>query len=77
MNTERDAYSIPEFCRRHGFSRAGYYNLPLELRPNEMRVGGRVLISKEAAADWRRRMETRRQDYTAPESGLGAEVLEE
>jgi hypothetical protein len=51
---EKDAFSIAAFCARHGFSRAGYYNLPPNERPREMRIGSRVLISKEAAADWRR-----------------------
>ena len=58
MDPDKDAFSVPEFCKRHGFSRAGFYNLSPDLRPREMRVGGRVLISKEAAAEWRRRMET-------------------
>ena len=59
--TTQDAYSITEFCRSHGFSRASYYNLPLEDRPREMRVGSRKLISREAAAAWRARMESRRE----------------
>lgn len=59
MTPDRDAYSIPEFCAAHGFSRAGYYNLAPDDRPREMRVGARVLISRESALDWRRRMEAR------------------
>lgn len=55
-DNERDAYPILEFCRRHGFSRSHYYDLPAEDRPREMRVGKRVLISKEDAAEWRARM---------------------
>ena len=57
MTPERDAQTITEFCKGHGFSRATYYNLPPDQRPREMRVGARVLISVEAAAEWRRRME--------------------
>lgn len=56
-DTDTDAYSITTFCARHGFSRAGYYNLPPDERPREMRIGNRVLISREAAADWRRERE--------------------
>ena len=56
MNNDRDAYPITEFCKRHGFSRSHYYGLPADERPREMRVGNRVLISKEAAAEWRARM---------------------
>ena len=54
MNEAFDAYTIPEFCSQHRFSRQGYYNLPLEDRPDEIRIGKRVLISREAAARWRR-----------------------
>jgi predicted DNA-binding transcriptional regulator AlpA len=52
------AFSIPEFCRRHGISRAHFYNLfKSGHAPALMRVGRRTLISAEAAAEWRRRME--------------------
>jgi predicted DNA-binding transcriptional regulator AlpA len=54
----RSAVSIREFCDRHGFSIASYYNLKkLGKSPREMHVGKRVLISDEAGADWRRAME--------------------
>ena len=56
---KKGASSIPQFCREHNFSRATYYNLRSEDRPNEMRIRGRVLISDEAAAEWRQRMTTR------------------
>ncbi len=49
------AFSIPEFCRRHGISRAHFYNLSKTGdAPTVMRVGRRTLISAEAAAAWRR-----------------------
>src|SRR5262245_51680564 len=52
------AFSIPEFCRRHGISRAHFYNLAKSGdAPALMRVGRRTLISAEAAAEWLRRME--------------------
>jgi predicted DNA-binding transcriptional regulator AlpA len=52
---EKDAYSIIEFCQRHGLSRSSFYALEkLGQAPRIMRVGGRIMISKEAAADWRR-----------------------
>lgn len=56
---EKDAYTVIEFCLRHGLSRAAFYKLePLGQAPRIMRVGGnRVMISKEAAADWRRERE--------------------
>ncbi len=54
-----DAYSIDEFCARHGpISRAHYYNMKkLGLGPREMHLGTRVLITAEAAAEWRRQRE--------------------
>ncbi len=59
MTEERDAYSIPEFCKRHGISPSFYFAEAKAGRgPRIMRVGTRVLISKEAAADWRRDRET-------------------
>jgi hypothetical protein len=50
-----DAYSIDEFCRRHGISPQLFYKLkPEGLMPPTFRLGARVLISREAAAAWRR-----------------------
>ena len=54
---DSDAASIRTFCRRHGISVATYYNLPPEQRPREANVRGRKLITKEAAAEWRRARE--------------------
>jgi predicted site-specific integrase-resolvase len=52
---DADAYSIDEFCERNGISRAFFTTLRSRgLAPRVMKVGGRVLISKEAAAEWRR-----------------------
>jgi|GEM_PF-3560285 hypothetical protein len=51
-------YTIPTFCRAHDLSEAFYFKLKKQrLGPREMKVGGRVLISYEAAADWRRARE--------------------
>ena len=54
------AFSIDEFCTAHGFSRrATFYNLQAEGQaPDVMRVRGRVLITAEAAARWRKRKTT-------------------
>jgi hypothetical protein len=49
-----DAYSIPLFCARHGISERFYFKLKAAGRgPTEMRLGNRVLISREAALRWR------------------------
>jgi hypothetical protein len=53
-----DAYSVPEFCRRHGISVAFFHKLKVKgLAPPVMKVGARVLVSHEAATNWRRARE--------------------
>jgi hypothetical protein len=53
-----DAYSIAEFCERHRISVPLYYKLRQQkLTPTEIRLGARVLISRESAAAWRRERE--------------------
>jgi hypothetical protein len=55
--TDLDAYSIEEFCRRHSISRATYYNLKLAGKgPRESHALGRVLITRESARDWREKI---------------------
>ena len=56
------AYSVAEFCDRYGISRAMFYKLrKTATGPVVMKVGGRTLISVEAADEWRRRMEAETQ----------------
>jgi hypothetical protein len=51
-----DAFSIEEFCRRHRISVQLFYKFR-EQMPRTFNVGSRVLISREAAAAWRRERE--------------------
>jgi hypothetical protein len=52
---DADAYSVDEFCARHRISTQLFYKLRLRgLMPVTFNVGTRVLISREAAAAWRR-----------------------
>jgi predicted DNA-binding transcriptional regulator AlpA len=56
--SEKQSFSIKHFCATHGISRATFYNLvKKQLAPRLMKVGKRTLISAEAAAEWRARME--------------------
>jgi hypothetical protein len=58
MATDLDALSIEVFCMRHSISIPQYYKMrKLGQTPVEFRVGTRVLISKESAAQWRRERE--------------------
>src|SRR5262245_58885294 len=53
---ERKAFTIDEFCWAHAISRAHYYVLKAhDLGPDEMRVLGKIIITAEAAARWRKR----------------------
>ncbi len=55
---ETAADSIPTFAKIHGICPATVYNLIRRGKgPKLMRVGRRTLVSKEAAAEWRGRME--------------------
>jgi hypothetical protein len=60
------AFSVPEFCDAHRISKAQYYLLKAQgLAPVEMVVGGRRIISYEAAAQWRREREAVNPDTAA------------
>ena len=57
---EADCYTmtISEFAARHRISKQFYYKLRAAGQgPTEMRIGSRVLISKDAAEAWRAKME--------------------
>jgi hypothetical protein len=55
---DRAAYSIAEFCEAHRISRSKLYQLwAAGTGPRILKVGVKVLISVEAAADWRRERE--------------------
>jgi hypothetical protein len=63
-----DAYSIREFCRRNSLTAYLFYKLQREGQaPKVMIVGGRKLISAEAAAKWRKARE--RTATPRPERG--------
>jgi hypothetical protein len=51
-----DAYGIPAFCKRHDISTSFYHKLQAQgLGPATLKIGSRVLITKEAARQWRER----------------------
>jgi hypothetical protein len=52
------AYTIAEFCTAHRISRSKLYQLwAAGAGPRMMKVGRKVLITNEAAAEWRRARE--------------------
>lgn len=54
----RQAMSIKQFCAAFGIGETLFYKLKKQGRgPVEMRIGGRTLISLEAAEAWRRKCE--------------------
>lgn len=59
MQTQQ-VFNIAEFCSAHKISRSAFYNLiGAGQGPRLMRVGKRVLITAEAAAEWREKMTVR------------------
>jgi hypothetical protein len=56
--TTQAALTIEQFCEAHRISRTHLHNMTKAGKgPRVMRLGRRVLISAEAAADWRHRLE--------------------
>ena len=54
--SDLDAFSIREFCERHGISQSFYHKLRNQgLGPRTLRLGSRVLITREDARRWRQR----------------------
>jgi hypothetical protein len=52
------ADSVDQFCADHNIAKGTFYNLMKEGNgPDTFNVGRRRLISKEAAARWRQKME--------------------
>jgi excisionase family DNA binding protein len=59
-DAEIDACTLDTFARRHGISLSHVYKLINEGRgPQLMRLGARVLVTREAAEKWRRQQEER------------------
>jgi hypothetical protein len=59
------SYSVELFCQAHSISQAWYYAMRKRgLGPDETRIGTRRLITAEAAARWRKRMEEKSADGT-------------
>jgi hypothetical protein len=60
IQTEAQAYSVPNFCHAHGISKGLFYLLQQRgSGPQIMKIGRTTLVSKEAAAKWRERMEAK------------------
>lgn len=54
----RPTYTVAQFCADHNIGRTHFYRLVKDGKgPRLMKLGRRVLISAEAAADWRLAME--------------------
>ena len=60
------AYSVNQFCKAHSISRVLFYKALKEgWGPDIMKCSRRTLISVEAAARWRRDMESRTEAAAA------------
>jgi predicted DNA-binding transcriptional regulator AlpA len=62
--------SVPEFLAEHGISRSLFYRLVKEGRgPRLTKIATRTLVSTEAAAEWRARMERETAEATPRSKG--------
>jgi hypothetical protein len=53
-----DAHTIPSFCESNAMSESKYFSLKRKGKgPREIDLDGRVIITPEAEADWRRERE--------------------
>ena len=60
-------FSVAAFCADHGVSRSLFYRLLKEGRgPHLTKIARRTLISGEAAAEWRARMERETEQSALP-----------
>jgi predicted DNA-binding transcriptional regulator AlpA len=64
--------SVPAFCADQAVSRSLFYRLLKEGRgPRLTKIASRTLISAEAAAEWRARMEQETEQAAVPSTGTG------
>jgi predicted DNA-binding transcriptional regulator AlpA len=55
-------YSVSGFCKAHHIARSFFYQLLREGRaPRVTKLGRRTFVTREAAAEWRRRIEQETQ----------------
>lgn len=67
--TEPPLYTVSGFCATHHIARSFLYLLLREGRgPRVMKLGRRTFITREAAAEWRQRME--QETVAAAASGV-------
>jgi len=68
-------FSVNEFCKAHRISRASFYKLlKAGNGPAIMKVGKGTLVSAEAAAEWRKRMQGEAGDALSVWQGRMAPV---
>lgn len=61
LDSRPAVYTVASFCATHHISRTHLHTLEKGGNgPRRMKVGSRVLISAEAAAEWRKAMESPR-----------------
>jgi hypothetical protein len=62
-----ETLTIQEFCKSHRISMSYFYLLrDRGLAPKVMRLGRRILITKESAAEWRRTHSENKQSEKTP-----------
>jgi predicted DNA-binding transcriptional regulator AlpA len=66
---DRSAFTISEFCERHGFSRGFFYKMKKRgIAPRELVINGLIRITVESESQWK----AEREAATAAEQTAAA-----
>lgn len=72
------AFTIAEFCEAFRLSRSGFYNaIARGEAPALMRVGRRVMISRQSAEEWRSKITVAATTKQSQKSGTGDDGRQE
>jgi hypothetical protein len=72
-----DAHTIPSFCESNAISESKYFDLKRKKKgPREIELDGRIIITPEAEADWRREREAETQAKRQAESRKASSTAE-
>jgi hypothetical protein len=72
---DSDCFTVEEFCRSHRIGRTTFYALAkIGKAPRTIHLAQKVLVSREAAADWRREREAESANRRASDAASSEAV---
>lgn len=70
-NIALDCFTREEFCAAHRIGRTKYFELRKSGKgPDEIKIGSKMLITRESAARWRAARDAEAKEQTAPVPSL-------